>query len=143
MTAPPASLAFTLDGPPVSAQTRRNSRKHAWTADVKRAAKTAWPAGAAPLAGAVAVEILYLHDPPGAGPPALDVDNLATPVLDGLKGVAYADDAAVRELTVHKRDRVTAPVSATPRPLYDTRVRRGPEFLHVAVRPLPDPQVIP
>ena len=140
----PAPFAFLIDGPPVSAQARRKARKHQWTADVRRAASAAWPAGVPPHVGPVAVEILYLHDPPDpAGSPPLDADNLAKPVLDGLKGVAYADDAVVLELVVQKRDRGTSPVSAAVRALYDARIGRGPEFLHVAVRPLPDPSVIP
>ena len=142
--APPDPFAVVIDGPPVSAQARRKANRHAWTAVVRQNAAAAWPPGAPPFGGPVAVELLYLHDPPGPGTsPPLDADNLAKPILDGLKGVAYGDDAAVLELRVHKRDRSLPPVSAAARPLYDARVKSGPQFVHVAVRPLPNPLVIP
>ena len=147
MPAPPDPFAFVIDGPPISSQTRRKVVKHAWTANVRQtaaAAWPAWPAGAPPYAGPVSVEILYLHDPPDPrNPKPLDVDNLAKPILDGLKGVVYTDDAVVLLLEVHKRDRSLTPVSASDRPLYDARIGADPQFLHVAVRPLPNPLTIP
>ena len=142
--APPAPFAFVIDGPPVSAQTRRNVLKHQWTAAVRRTAAAAWPAGVPPHAGPVAVELLYLHDPPApANPKPLDADNLAKPILDGLKGVAYEDDAVVLELVVQKRDRSLTLQSATSRPLFESRVGTDPQFVHVSVRPIPDPLTIP
>ena len=142
--APPAPFAFVIDGPPVSAQTRRNVLKHQWTAAVRRTAAAAWPAGVPPHSGPVAVELLYLHDPPVPRVfQPLDVDNLAKPILDGLKGVAFVDDAVVLELVIHKRDRTLTLQSTSHRPLYDGRIGADPEFLHVSVRPLPDPLTIP
>ena len=144
MTAPPDPFAFVVDGPPISSQTRRKALKHNWTATVRAAAATALPAGTAPHAGPVAVEILYLHDPLGsAGPKPLDVDNVPKPVLDGLKGVVYVDDAAVANPIVIKRDRTAALNFGPGRPSATVRAATATEFLHVSVRPLSNPPAIP
>lgn len=65
--------------------------------------------------GAVAVEIATARTLPKSRPKRVetepdtfkpDADNIAKIVLDGLNGVAYADDAQVTRLTVVKMPRV-------------------------------------
>ena len=88
------------------------------TTDAARRVADAWAAahGTACLfpEGPVAVEVHAYRPLPASAPARVvaepdchrpDADNVAKPALDGLTGLAYADDAQVVWLLVHKHDR--------------------------------------
>ena len=75
---------FVVEGPPVSQQTRRRARRRAWVDELRRSAMSRWPPGEPPAAGAIHVEITHVFVGTSG-----DLDNLAKPVLDALKGLVY------------------------------------------------------
>jgi crossover junction endodeoxyribonuclease RusA len=128
---------FVIEGPPVSQQTRRRARRQAWVDEVRRNAMSRWLAGEPPATGAISVEITHIF----AGV-AGDLDNLAKPVLDALKGLVYEDDRQVTDLTVRKRDLTRGLRAEISWPRFLEALNRGGEFLHVLVQAAPDQEVI-
>ena len=90
-------VGFLIEGPPVSQQTRRRQRVRDYTEEVRTRVVMAY-AGREPHLGMVRVEITYFYDA-RAG----DVDNIVKPILDGLKGVVFADDSQVMDVVASKR----------------------------------------
>lgn len=78
---------FVIEGPPVSQQTRRRARRRAWVDELRRSAMSRWPTDAPPAVGPIRVDVTYIF----AGV-AVDLDNLAKPVLDALKHLVFRDD---------------------------------------------------
>ncbi|MCY4616044.1 MAG: RusA family crossover junction endodeoxyribonuclease [Chloroflexi bacterium] len=97
----------------MSQQSRRRDRVRDWIASVRGAAGEHWDQNDR-LIGAVAVTITYFFQGERAG--QLDVDNIPKPILDGLKGLVFADDSQVFDLVCRKRDRELElqTVDATP-----------------------------
>jgi crossover junction endodeoxyribonuclease RusA len=80
---------FTVDGPPISHQTRNSARLRAWQRTVRVAAVQRWPAGTAPVIEQLRFIVTYYHD--GASV-RIDNDNLVKPIQDALNGPVYVDD---------------------------------------------------
>jgi Holliday junction resolvase RusA-like endonuclease len=92
---------FTVEGPPVSHQTRRASRLREWEQRVAQAAVDRLPAGTLPLALVpLRITVVYYHERPTVN---IDNDNLLKPVQDALKGIVYRDDVLITETNVRKR----------------------------------------
>ena len=89
---------FTIQGPPVSHQTRNRARLQQWKNDVRAAAQARVVAGAAPCPDPVQIAITYYYE--GDSP---DVDNIIKPIQDALNGVVFIDDAQVAETKSRKR----------------------------------------
>lgn len=89
---------FTIQGPPVSHQTRNRARLQQWKQDVRVAAQTRVSAGVAPSPDAVQITITYYYE--GDSP---DVDNIIKPIQDALNGLVFVDDAQVSETKSRKR----------------------------------------
>ncbi len=89
---------FVIDGPPVSQQTRRRARLRRWVQDIPSQIRHAWPADQPPVEHPILISLSYLFVEV-----ALDLDNVAKPFLDALKGIAYRDDVQVTDLIVRKR----------------------------------------
>jgi len=71
----------------------------------------------------------------------IDLDNLAKPVLDALKGIVLQDDEQVRELMrKHELDQIDR--IQTFRPLLLQALGRGEEFLHIVVEEALDQEVV-
>jgi Holliday junction resolvase RusA-like endonuclease len=128
---------FVIEGPPVSQQTRRRARRQAWVDELRRKAMPRWPVGEPPTTGAISVAITHIF----VGV-AGDLDNLAKPVLDALKGLVYEDDRQVTDLTVRKRDLARGLRAEVGWPEFLKMLNRGGEFLHVLVQAAPDQEVI-
>ena len=75
------------------------------------------------------VALTYFYDD---GAP--DVDNLAKPVLDALKGLAFIDDEQVTDLLVRKRDLSGMLKIDDATPIMAAGFDLGSPFLHVVVR---------
>lgn len=89
---------FTIQGPPVSNQTRNRQRLQQWKADVRAAAQLHVPEGAEPVVESVQITITYYYE--GDSP---DVDNIIKPIQDALNGLVFVDDAQVAETKSRKR----------------------------------------
>jgi Holliday junction resolvase RusA-like endonuclease len=90
---------FTIDGPPISQQSRSRRRLQDWKATVRTAASRAW-GEAAPLEIPVRVQVTYFYD--GYAPH--DCDNIAKPIQDALQGLVYTNDRLVVDGTGRKRN---------------------------------------
>ena len=124
---------FVVDGPPVSQQARRRERVNEWEREVRRAAESYWPIDAVPVTHPVRLEITHFYEDV-----ELDVDNVAKPIIDALKGLIFLDDRQVTDLLCRKRDlgrslRVTNPSSVLAEGL-----SRDNDFLLVTVMEAPD-----
>jgi hypothetical protein len=90
---------FSLIGPAVSlrAKDKNAKRYQRWIETVKQTITSQLPSGFTPTRAKVSVVIsnYYTADPP-------DVDNIIKPILDGMNGVVYQDDAQVYRVTSEK-----------------------------------------
>ena len=73
---------------------------------------------------------------------AVDLDNLAKPVLDALEGLAYLDDSQVTDVLVRKRRLAEIRRIADPSPVLAAGFSRGRGFLHIAIMDAPDQEVL-
>ena len=89
---------FCVKGPPISLQAKSASRRR-WKQTVRDAAAAQWPVGQLPYDQPLRVTIVYYYEGD-----ALDVDNMAKPILDALKDVIYVDDAQVTDCITTKRN---------------------------------------
>ena len=89
---------FTIQGPPVSHQTRNRARLQQWKQEVRAAALARVPAGAPPVPDPVQITITYYYE--GDSP---DVDNIIKPIQDGLSGLVFVDDTQAAETKSRKR----------------------------------------
>lgn len=119
---------FTVEGPPVSQQTRHKENLHAWRKTVCDEAGRRWPIESSPVELPICVEITHFYE----GAPA-DVDNIAKPILDSLKGVLYMDDEQVTDLICCRRP-LAGPykIDSLSSPLADA-IKEDREFLHIRI----------
>ena len=124
---------FIVDGAPVSQQTRRRQeRLPPWRAAVRAAAALTWPEGDPPVEVPVSVEITHFYE----GAPA-DVDNIIKPILDGIKGLIFADDQLVTDV-VSRRRPLAGPYVADPvSSVLADGIAGNREFLHIRVAEAP------
>lgn len=123
---------FTVEGPPVSQQTRRRERLPPWRATVRAAAEVQWTAASAPLDQGLSLTITYFYE----GAPT-DVDNIVKPILDSIKGLIYRDDVQITDLVSQRR-----PLSGPFRieavsPILAEALDRGREFIYVRITDSP------
>jgi Holliday junction resolvase RusA-like endonuclease len=128
---------FVIMGPPVSQQTRYKPRRRAWIEELRTAIAAIWPRGEKPAVGPVRVGITHVF-----ATVSIDLDNLAKPVRDALKGIVLEDDEQVRELTMRKQELDQIARIQTFRPLLLEALERGEEFLHVLVEEATDQEVV-
>jgi hypothetical protein len=84
-------VEFTVEGPPVSHQSKNQVALGAWKARVREAASAAWKE--APLQGLLKCTIMNFHK---GDEPRIDGRNLVRPIRDAMIGVVYADDMRIR-----------------------------------------------
>lgn len=128
---------FLVPGPAVSQQTRRRARRRAWIDQVRSQVEEYWGSKATEV-GPVALTLTYLHDQVAG-----DLDNLAKPVLDALKGLVLDDDGQVTDLVLRKRSLSAVLRVEDPSPLLSGRFELGLPFLHVLVEIAPDQELVP
>lgn len=123
---------FSVDGPPVSLQTKNRARLQAWKAKVRRAAELGWGINP-PVADEVCVRITYFFDTE-----APDVDNIIKPIQDALVGLVYVDDAQVSD-TSSRKSRIDGAFKVKGvAPDVAIKLAAGQEFLRVRVLPAPN-----
>ena len=123
----PFPFEFALEGPPVSQQARRQSRRRSWIQEIQEAAKRAWGDQAA-VEDAITVNIVYIYDRV-----PLDVDNIPKPILDALKGLVFSDDGQVTDLICRKRPSGGPHRIALQSLLFNRFIRDKREFVYVRV----------
>ena len=123
---------FTIDGPPVSLQTKRRSRLQAWKAKVRREAEAVWKHGDPVTQEEVCVRIAYFYENE-----APDVDNIIKPIQDALVGLVYEDDAQVADTSSRKSKIDGAFRIKGVSPEVAVKLATGREFLRVQVLPAP------
>jgi crossover junction endodeoxyribonuclease RusA len=96
-----------------------------------------WPAGEPPATGAIQLGITHVY-----ASVAIDLDNLAKPVLDALKGLVFQDDEQITDMTMRKRQLDRILQIETPLPLLLDALDRGEEFLHVLVQEVSNLEVL-
>ncbi len=95
----PIPFELIMEQTPVSYQTRKKERRGNWRQDVESAARQVWGLES-PVTASVMITITYIFDDT-----PIDLDNMAKPILDGLKGVVFQDDRQVFDLLCRMRDR--------------------------------------
>jgi len=124
---------FTIEGPPVSQQTRRRERLVPWRAAVRTAAEDLWPSGSIPLDQELSLTIAYFYE----GAPT-DVDNIVKPILDSLKGLVYEDDRQITDLISRRRPLAGLFRIEVISPILAEALNRGREFLYVRITEPPE-----
>jgi crossover junction endodeoxyribonuclease RusA len=123
---------FTIQGPPVSNQTRNRARLQQWKQDVRQVAQARVPAGAAPVTDAVRITITYYYE--GDTP---DVDNIIKPIQDAMNGVVFVDDGQVDETKSRKRPLNGSYQIKGASGVLLHAFAAGKDFLHVRVEACP------
>jgi Holliday junction resolvase RusA-like endonuclease len=83
----PLHLEFTVEGPPVSHQTKEKAALKRWKTKVRDEAAKTWTGP--PVTGRLNFTPINFHE--GATPP-LDDDNMVKPIRDALNKLVYEDD---------------------------------------------------
>ena len=86
-----------------------------------------------PVTVPVRLEITHFHEAV-----ELDVDNLAKPIMDALKGLIFLDDRQVKELLCRKRDLRRSLRVSNPSSVLAGGLGRGSDFLFVSAFEAPD-----
>jgi crossover junction endodeoxyribonuclease RusA len=125
---------FTVDGPPVSHQTRRAARLRAWKQAVRDAAAQSWPADTQPVTVQLKITVTYYHDGVAV---LMDNDNLLKPIQDALNGLVYEDDRLITDTVVRKTDLNGSFRVRGMSLLLAQGFSRGHEFLYVRIEVAP------
>ena len=132
----PIPFELIMDQAPVSSQTRRRQRLHAWRQDLEMAARQQWGMDA-PVAHPITVTITYFFDDT-----PVDVDNIPKPILDALKGLIFLDDSQVYDLLCRKRNRADdLRFDRPPQSLLDA-LDSSSQVLHIEVIPAQNREVV-
>ena len=129
---------FTVDGPPVSQQTKNRSRLQSWEAAVRSRAAARWPAQCPPLTQPLRVVLVYYYE----GEP-LDTDNMIKPIWDALKGLVYQDDGQINDAGAHRRSLDGSFQVRHMSPVLAEGFVGGRGFVYVRVEECLDPEVLP
>jgi len=120
---------FTIEGPPVSAQTKNKQRLQQWKQDVRAAAQMRVPQGSTPIADPCEITITYYYE--GDSP---DVDNIIKPIQDALNGVVFVVDAQVQQTQSRRRSLNGSYQIKGASAVLLQAFSAGRGFLHVRVR---------
>ena len=135
---PDSLLEFTVQGTPRSAQAKPWGR-HRWVAKVSAAAAASRAEGASHFVEELSVVVIYFH----YGETAIDVDNIAKPILDGLKGVVFVDDVLVTQILCRKTRLGTGLVVENASKQLAAGVDLNRDFVYVAIHGAPDHHRVP
>ena len=127
-------LEFTVDGPPVSHQTKDRATLQSWKDSIRAVATKQWM-GKPPLTGKLKCTIYNFHEGENA---SLDDDNMVKPIRDAMNKLIYVDDSQITfSETIHIN--IDSPIkirraSAALLAAYS----KGDEFLYVRIDDAPD-----
>jgi hypothetical protein len=129
---------FTVEGPPLSYQTRDRAKLRAWQQRVRDAASNRWSPNP-PVVGALQIEVTYYHEGPVI---RMDNDNLLKPIQDALNGLVYNDDQQITDTLVRKTaiDELFY-IRGASLVLLEA-LSHDQEFLHIVIKEAPDHTVL-
>lgn len=84
-------VEFTVEGPPISHQSKNKPALAAWKDQVRVEAAKVWTR--TPMKGLLKCTIVNFFEGPDA---PLDDDNMVKPIRDAMNGVVYEDDSQIR-----------------------------------------------
>lgn len=128
---------FTIEGPPLSHQTRNRQNLQNWKSQVSTAAQNALADDVEPTLDNVSVTITYYYEDTSP-----DVDNIIKPIQDALIGIVFVDDDQVVDTKSRKRSlngsfRIRG---ASAKLLL--AFSEGKNFLHIKVEEEPNMEVL-
>jgi crossover junction endodeoxyribonuclease RusA len=130
-------MEFIVRGAPRSTNANPRSR-NLWRERVAGAARNQLGPKYPPIEEEISVVVIYFY----RGQAALDVDNIAKPLLDALKGVVFRDDAQVSELRVRKTSVAESFSLSGASPVlteaFEQMSQRRSDFVYVRIDPAPD-----
>jgi hypothetical protein len=137
-------MEFIVVGTPRSANAPNRSRRR-WRERAARAVRERLREEGGPERADqdLTVLIIYFYQ----GENTLDVDNIAKPLLDGLKGAVFRNDGQISEIRVRK-SRFSAGLPLTGASLYllnaiERMSQSSSDFVYVRTDPAPDHGRIP
>ncbi len=127
-------LEFTVNGPPVSQQTKDKASLAAWKSLIRAEAAKNWGTSV-PLTSKLKCTIINFHEGDKA---SLDDDNMVKPIRDAMNNLVYEDDSQIRysetiHLSIdaaHKLRRASAIILAA--------FTKGDAFLYVRIDDAPN-----
>ena len=139
LPAPPL-FEYLVAGKPVSAQRRsRNGERNdpqlgGWRASIRRAVEQAIEQNAGSRGyelylDPLRIQIIWFTQNPADAP---DLDNIAKPFLDALRGLIVADDALFREVHLRKVE-LNHQFEPEPDLVFDAKASSLTEFIYVRV----------
>jgi crossover junction endodeoxyribonuclease RusA len=132
-------LEFTVDGPPVSYQTRDRANLAAWKALIRAEAARCW--GSNTILGTnLKCTIINFHEGAVA---SLDDDNMVKPIRDAMNGLVYRDD---RQITYSETIQICidAPIKIRrASTVLLAAYAKGQEFLYIRIDHAPDTIQLP
>jgi Holliday junction resolvase RusA-like endonuclease len=131
-------VEFVIPQRPVSQQARRRDRVREWMEFVAQHARGAVGAAHQPVAGPVALRLLYLYDEV-----MLDVDNILKPIHDALIGILFEDDSAVTDVEIRRRWRGAAFTLNAVSEVLAAGLDLDKEFVYVTMTDAPPQDVLP
>ena len=127
-------LEFTVDGPPVSYQTKNKVSLNSWKDMIRVEAARHW-ADRSPLAGKLKCTIYNFHEGENA---SLDDDNMVKPIRDAMNGLVYEDDSQISySETIHIGIDSQIKIRGASAVLL-AAFAKGEEFLYVRIDDAPD-----
>lgn len=127
-------LEFVVFGIPRSPKA---GSRQTWQATVRRAAESALGEGSIESGEISATIVHFFRDG------KLDVDNMAKPILDALKGTLIEDDVQVSQLVVRRTELSSGSIlRGAPLAVMDG-IQQGADFVYVRLGDAPDHGVVP
>ena len=127
-------LEFTVDGPPVSHQTKDKASLNAWKAIIRAEAAKNWGTRP-PLTGKLKCTIINFHEGDNA---SLDDDNMVKPIRDAMNRLVYGDDSQIcysetMHISIDDPIKIRRASASCWR-----RYSKGDEFLYVRIDDAPE-----
>ena|SRR5438105_1924821 len=131
-------VEFTVEGPPVSHQSKNKLALGTWKALVRAEAAKAWPQ--APMKGVLKCTIMNFFEGPNA---PLDDDNMVKPIRDAMNGVVYDDDSQIRH-SAHAQTSIDGsfPIRRVSKVILNA-FHTGKPFVYVRVEDAPPQTQLP
>lgn len=126
---------FTVDGPPLSHQTKNRTKLRVWRDAVRNAALRYWPLEQSPVIINLRIVVVYYHDEVAI---RMDNDNMIKPIQDALNGLIYVDDRQITDIVVRKTNLNSDFRIRNLSPVLAESLSRGSEFLYIRVEEAPD-----
>jgi crossover junction endodeoxyribonuclease RusA len=127
-------LEFTVDGSPVSHQTKDKASLANWKGAIRPKAAECW-GNRAPLTCKVKCTIINFHEGNVA---SLDDDNMVKPIRDAMNKLVYVDDSQIcYSETIHVSIDAAIKLRRASAILL-TAFSKGDEFLYVRIDDAPD-----